>query len=419
MSAIEMFDLFESFVTRALGSEIFAGGLALGVFGLCLGAFRALWLTARSVGERRWMASVTVDNRSAAFRHLFVWLDATGALRRVRQVRATGVHTQGREIFAPVTGKHWFIRDVRLCFFTRVLNDKARVGPGHSPKPMEVLTITVLFGRPERIREWIAEGAALCRDREKTGPGLHVLRGDWWAHVSDLRVRSLDTVLSEDDRIESVAADMRRFLGAEEWYRQRGVPWRRGYLFHGPPGTGKSSLIRALASDLGRDIATVPLSSRSLTDEDLRDGMTNAPKGAMLVLEDIDAGFAGRQAGEAAGGVTFSGLLNAIDGVAAQEGRVLVMTTNHPEKLDPALIRPGRADVHVELGLVGAGVAKRLFLRFFPGEEPLAERFAMALGDLRVSPAALQGWLLEHAFDAQKAATASGLRPQQTIMAAE
>jgi chaperone BCS1 len=284
---------------------------------------------------------------------------------------------------------------------------------------MEVLTITVLFGTPDPIRGWIAEGASLCREREKTGPGLHVLRGDWWAHVSDLRVRPLDTVLAEDGRIAKVAADMRRFLGAEDWYGQRGVPWRRGYLFHGPPGTGKSSLIRALASELGRDIATVPLSSRALSDEDLRDGMTNAPRGAMLVLEDIDASFVGRNAGESAGGVTFSGLLNAIDGVAAQEGRILVMTTNHPDKLDPALIRPGRADMHVELGLVGADVARRLFLRFFPEEQALADRFALSLGEQRVSPAALQGWLLEHAFDPQKAACAGGLRPAQNMMAAE
>lgn len=95
------------------------------------------------------------------------------------------------------------------------------------------------------------------------------------------------------------------------------------------------------------------------------------------------------------------------------------MTTNHPDKLDPALIRPGRADMHVELGLVGADVARRLFLRFFPEEQALADRFALSLGEQRVSPAALQGWLLEHAFDPQKAACAGGLCPAQNMMAAE
>jgi chaperone BCS1 len=95
------------------------------------------------------------------------------------------------------------------------------------------------------------------------------------------------------------------------------------------------------------------------------------------------------------------------------------MTTNHREHLDPALIRPGRADVHVELGPVGAATAAQLFARFFPGEAALAEAFRLALGEARVTPAALQGWLLEHAEDPEAAATAAGLLPDLKLMAAE
>jgi chaperone BCS1 len=64
--------------------------------------------------------------------------------------------------------------------------------------------------------------------------------------------------------------------------------------------------------------------------------------------------------------VTFSGLLNALDGVRSQEGRILMMTTNHREKLDPALLRPGRADVHVELNYASVKQMKGLFKKFFP-----------------------------------------------------
>ncbi|WP_176445208.1 AAA family ATPase [Maliponia aquimaris] len=401
---------FNEMLTRAVGSDFFAGGLALGVFGMALGLVRMAWGLLRGHMQRRWAVSLTVDNRSAAYRHLYVWLDRTGALKRIRQVQTTGLRGSGEdEIFAPAEGRHWFFRGGRLCSFERSLREKTRVEGSTGTGPMEVLTVTMLFGRTETLRGWIEQGAEMCRVDEARLSELHVLKGDWWDYVCDLSRRGLDTILCEDDRLERLLADMAWFYGNEDWYRQRGVPWRRGYLLYGPPGTGKSSVIRALASELGKDVASVSLSSPGLGDEDLRSGLATAPRGAFLVLEDIDAAFSGRESGEMRSGISFSGLLNAIDGVAAQEGRVLVMTTNHPERLDTALIRPGRADLHVELGPVPACVAAELFRRFFPGEEALALRYAAALGARRIAPAALQGWLLQHARDAATAATATGL----------
>ncbi|MCR9271610.1 MULTISPECIES: AAA family ATPase [Mameliella] len=404
-------------LTRAVGSDFFAGGLALGVFGAAIGILRMVYGMARAQARRRWAVSMTVDNRSEAYRHLYVWLDRKGVLRRIRQVQATGVRAGRAEIFAPAEGRHWFLHGGRLCSFERSLREKTRVGGDGGP--MEVLTVTMLFGRSEVLRSWVDDGAAICAAEEERAPILHVLRGDWWDHVCEMPRRALDTILAEDDRIERLRDDMAWFYGNEDWYRTRGVPWRRGYLLYGPPGTGKSSVIRALASDLGKDLASVSLASPGLSDEDLRSGLASAPKGAFLVLEDIDASFAGRGQGEARSGISFSGLLNAIDGVAAQEGRVLVMTTNHPERLDPALIRPGRADVHLELGPVPASVAADLFRRFFPGEEALARRFAEALGARRVTPAALQGWLLSHAQDPVAASSAEGLVAGAEAVAAE
>jgi len=94
--------------------------------------------------------------------------------------------------------------------------------------------------------------------------------------------------------------------------------------------------------------------------------------------------------------VTFSGLLNALDGVRSQEGRILFMTTNHREKLDPALMRPGRADFHARLNNASHDQMKRLFLNFNPGEEELAEKFARALPPLKISMAKLQGHFLKY-----------------------
>ncbi|MGJ8626394.1 MAG: AAA family ATPase [Sulfitobacter sp.] len=284
---------------------------------------------------------------------------------------------------------------------------------------MEVLNVTVLFGKVETILGWIAEGREFAQTKDRIGPGLHILKGDWWDHVGDVPRRSVNTILVDDVRIEKVLDDMRWFYGASDWYAERGIPWRRGYLFYGPPSTGKSSLIRALASDLSLDIASLDIGRATSTNNDLRESMMCAPKRSLIAIEDVDAVFTQREGGEKRSGVSFSGLLNAIDGMAAQEGRALVMTTNHKEKLDPALIHPGRADVHTELGLVSAATARRLFERFFPRERDLAGVFEQRLGNQRHSPAQIQGWLLANSTDPKAAAQAAVLARRSKDIAAE
>lgn len=108
-----------------------------------------------------------------------------------------------------------------------------------------------------------------------------------------------------------------------------------------------------------------------MDDDTLNTLLNNSPMRSIILLEDIDAIFVDRtsvqkQNQQFSRSVTFSGLLNALDGVRSQEGRILMMTTNHREKLDPALLRPGRADVHVELNYASEKQMKGLFNKFFP-----------------------------------------------------
>src|SRR5690606_7749955 len=129
------------------------------------------------------------------------------------------------------------------------------------------------------------------------------------------------------------------------------------------PGTGKSSFILALAGHLGLNLCLLSLSGLSLDDQGLQNLLSCVPSRSIVLIEDIDAAFGNsgdvtpndlatsqsllgtRNKKDKSIGITFSGLLNAIDGVASGEGRLLFMTTNHPERLDPALIRPGRIDM--------------------------------------------------------------------------
>jgi mitochondrial chaperone BCS1 len=285
--------------------------------------------------------------------------------------------------------------------------------------------------------------------------------------------RPLSSVVLPPGVAEALRDDAAEFLRSEAWYARRGMPYRRGYLLHGPPGTGKSSVVAAIAGELNLDIHTVSLSSGELTDNGLREVLCEVAGPAALLLEDVDAAFAPRAAarapraaggddrldtsddggtgvasngadappahtaasGTAARGLTLAGLLNAIDGVAAQEGKLLFMTTNRPEALDPALVRPGRIDVRCAFQLCSASQTRRLFLHFYsadsePGHlgalRPAASRsredvstplarsasggrdavlaaLATVFGELvpasAVSPASLQGFMMRFRHD--------------------
>ena len=117
-------------------------------------------------------------------------------------------------------------------------------------------------------------------------------------------------------------------------------------------------------------------------------------------MEDIDCAFVQRKKKENSG-ITFSGLLNAIDGVGASEGRIVFMTTNHIEKLDPALIRPGRIDVKMYLGNATSAQCKKLFMKFFPDKEHLVEEFKIPSG--KFSIAIIQDYLMLHQGQAERA----------------
>lgn len=176
--------------------------------------------------------------------------------------------------------------------------------------------------------------------------------------------------------VAEAVLEAKRWLASQNWYKEIGVNWRRGWLLYGPPGSGKSSLVRAIAQQLDLPVVVFDLASFS-NDEFVslwRELMTSTP--CVALLEDIDAVFHGRDntLGEEGGGLTFDCLLNCLGGVESADGVLTVVTTNRPETLDPALTRPGRLDRHLELGYMDEDcrrlVAQRILSRWPEEIEP-------------------------------------------------
>ncbi|KAG6811321.1 hypothetical protein H0H92_007985 [Tricholoma furcatifolium] len=221
-----------------------------------------------------------------------------------------------------------------------------------------------------------------------------------WRWTDSRHKRPMGSIVLNPGVKEMLLNDTKDFLRSEKWYADRGIPFRRGYLLHGVPGSGKSSLIHAIAGELMLDIYVVSLSASWISDSTLTTLMGRVPARCILLLEDLDAAFVRSSTREntkqekekkegpepqgqnSNGGrkrrgdqlsdvntLSLSGLLNALDGVAAAEGRLLFATTNHLDRLDPALSRPGRMDVWIEFRNATKWQAEALFRNFFPSAD--------------------------------------------------
>ncbi len=173
-----------------------------------------------------------------------------------------------------------------------------------------------------------------------------------------------------------------------------GIPYKRSYLFFGPPGTGKSSFVQAIASVIKYSICFVNCSDK-INDFNFNNLLNTAPQKSMILIEDVDSIFSERKNVDRNNQLTFSGFLNAIDGVRSQEGRLIFMTTNFKERLDPALLRPGRVDQAYEISYASLYQIEKLCYRFFK-DEALAKKFAAQLPAGKLSMSMLQGIFLKY-----------------------
>jgi len=195
---------------------------------------------------------------------------------------------------------------------------------------------------------------------QEVPPKIKVNELDYFRVSGDVTGKDMDHVFF--DNKDTLIADIDLFISRREWYHERGIPYKRGYLFAGSPGNGKTTLTMAIAKRYGRDVYFISLNDVT-SDRELRSLFNDIEVGnCIVVFEDIDSCFTKRK-GEKK--VSFSGILNCLDGAFYKDGMITIMTTNKPEQLDPALIREGRIDFKLEMSNPPGELVKNYVQKFY------------------------------------------------------
>lgn len=238
-------------------------------------------------------------------------------------------------------------------------------------------------------------------------------------------------VLSDDNTFDTLHIPnkdgilnlINNFSNREGKFAIPGYPYKLGFLLHGPPGTGKSSFIKALSHHTGRHIVLISLEKVS-TNQDLLslvhdrvyhvgyDTKSMGFQDAIFVFEDIDAAcdiVKKREDNDNTSEKTIlpsnaincdqlnlSGILNMLDGILDSPGRIVIMTTNHPDFLDPALIRPGRVNVQLNLSYIRPTEAEAMMRQYFPSVTEFRDKDFSVFEYRDISPATLEAMCAQY-----------------------
>lgn len=419
--ALEEINIFDPlswpsfFIEQFQTNDIFTGLIAVSFIGVLAYVGRTGYKSAWSWMKRAFLVELTVFSEDPMFNYLKLFLSQTDYVKnKCRRLTLSTNHDNETEygpavvphhegsatiknsfILSPTAGYHLLFYKGNPILFHREMEDR-KEGMAVTNTRKESIKMTY-FGRGRAL---IYD---LVREIQKQRGDMDTIRiysgQRFWEYRCDRKTRGLDTLFLPKAQKSRIVNDIQWFLNNEEWYKERGLPYHRGYLFSGPGGTGKTSMIRALASYFGMNIGILNINGIS-SDEDIIGLVAQIPRQTFLVIEDIDAAMNSKPRKEKESpdmpGVSLSGILNALDGITTPDGLLVFMTTNHPEKLDPAILRAGRVDIHEQFKLACPEVMADMFARYYPHEIDRLPEFLGQYGNQNLVTADLQNMFFVH-----------------------
>jgi chaperone BCS1 len=251
----------------------------------------------------------------------------------------------------------------------------------------------------DEAKEWSDNETKKIKSCSKETMSIYYYKKDYWTLLSKSPKRPLSTVYLRENVLDGIMEKVEKFFSPETRgiYLSFGIPYKSVQLVHGPPGTGKTSLIKSIASQLDCDLYILPI-SKDMLDTNLVDAFSyiadNEEKERIIVIEDIDTLFdENRKKDDTSNGITLQAFLNCLDGFTCVEGTMLFLTANKPQVLDYAMIRSCRIDNKIKLDYADEYQTRKMFETFLPDKKDKFKNFYNEIRHKEFTTAMLQEFL--------------------------
>ncbi|GAW81988.1 mitochondrial chaperone BCS1 [Plasmodium gonderi] len=425
--------LIESIFKNITKNEYFSAGVGIISVGAFVTVANRLNSYIYQAVRKNMFTSLEITINDNAYYWILEYIVKKGIISRHLSLKTQMLNEKNKKnvlfSFLPSVGNHLLIYDNRFIFIERN-REKTMTSDINRSVPFENIKLST-FIWSKYIFEKILTDAKLYIEKKEEGKTLlyKTFGHEWRPFGTPKNKRPINSVILPQHLSEHIINDIDTFLNSSKWYIEKGIPYRRCYLLHGPPGCGKSSLITALAGYFDFNICTININDIYLTDDRFIHLLATVPPKTILILEDIDFIFVHSSneissKNESASspsitssinsnssfgsnniktlGVSYSGLLNALDGIVATEERIIFMTTNNINKLPSTLIRPGRVDLKILIPYANTYQYEKMFLRFFPQQEDLAHQFSKIFQNFHLSMAEIQSFFMFSKHDPHK-----------------
>ena len=405
------------------GNQMIGGAISLGLMGAATYFLRAVPSKTFDFIIKHTTTELVTTSQNIVFHNLLKWLQERGYASKFRKIKLSN-------------GRWGYSNDdltKSVGYGTHLIWYKYRpilisLNKEETKSELDKETIKLVkFGRSHGIFDSLIKQISTNKDDSNKTSIYRMRKGSDWEFIAKQPKRNFDSIIIEEDKKNKLIKVIDDFISKEEWYIKHGIPWQLGILLYGPPGTGKTSIIKALSAYTDRSLSLI---SASYSDS-ISTALQKVPENSITVIEDIDACGETHKRVESKnkeenklsmdssetstetdlendfsmdkrmerlfekyGNMGLADLLNAIDGVISSHGRILVMTTNHREKLDEALLRPGRVDIQIEIGYITMELFKEFILNFFPDTDKNIFNNRV-LKNNKLTGAELQGDVLE------------------------
>lgn len=289
-------------------------------------------------------------------------------------------------------------------FIVNYRQENKVVGTNESADKFECITIQATS--PEIFHHFYRESDNFLENNEQDETKLHVFvmtKYGEWMRYNKIPSRTLDTVYFDEKQKHKLRTDIIEFIKMEKEYDEFGIPYKKNYLLTGIPGSGKTSIIKAMCREIGYNLCIFSI-NHDMDNNTALSAFRDIPPKSILLFEDIDCLFEKRiSTSDNKSGFTFSNLLNLLDGVFCRKGLISFITTNHPENLDHALLRQGRTDMIIHMNYPKKVDVKHLFRDMMRKEEMTAEeidrdfdKFYEHINKKTITMAGLVGFLFRY-----------------------